>query len=788
MSTQLVFIIEVIWFILQKIKNQKKIKTTTGMPVADVHNYSLYCQSQKFTVMLRPVADGAAQAFIGIFGFSDKTLLDERGYPILEQLNYIPWSHYVQCTTHTSTARGKTMATALKSSPYEPIKGMVPVHAQLSKVGAAHTQLLNNLEAALIEAGETGDESVQGMTSAELTKVYARLKTIESRAAEMFLKIQQDSENAVLRSKQTLERLNIAYNSMSMPCIDKHKISELFVDEFNNSQILGECFARFGPVREIIHFLVGKEGTSRESTVYQENNLPVFLLLPTSVNRYYRKWETAKQCFVDQVKNDFPPEETAAIAVKLVASRKFYVSKQTGRIEEYKEGCELVPDYDGLTYARDFECKLGAHELRDMTCDQIRSHLVKQHEKLMCESMEQRYIENMGLVTRTDEDHIQEVRVLTDWRQSHGEESNNTIKTQDFLSGNYSCFDSDGKLRVVKNFEQAITFIRQGWQSGKPLQLNPNWNVLLDQSWLPYVGSESIKPLYNKEERDASIVTGIRSQKNQEWDEDSLSNAYSRIYRKDGIESWRGMPRTADGKKATELELWRTYVRFRDEWKVIQLFFQARRALLFPVLFLHKRCKDDLPCFLLDKLNSAEEDARRICRRSQSAIVLKVVRNLTHQKDLFAEKHGVSSTSFIDHIWEYLMVYEIRNGFSDFATSRVESMRSAMITKEKSVSDVSSANQFLDSSKTRSNDTGDKHMTSGEMVAVDFMRRHGQRFLGLNPWVDSTDPFANHQRTRRCSRSAEQSSTTRIRPAVLYEHRTSLATDDSPRGRSPGLM
>eukprot|EP01060_Flectonema_neradi_P041672 TRINITY_DN9964_c0_g1_i1.p1 TRINITY_DN9964_c0_g1~~TRINITY_DN9964_c0_g1_i1.p1 ORF type:complete len:457 (+),score=65.47 TRINITY_DN9964_c0_g1_i1:202-1371(+) len=377
----------------------------------------------------------------------------------------------------------------------------------------------------------------------------------------------------------------------------------------------------------------------------------------------------------------------------------------------------------------------------------------------------------MGVVSKADEEHVHEVRALTDWRQSHGEEYGNTIKTQDFLPGNYSCFDSDGKLHVVKTFEQAISFIRQSWTEGKPLPLNPNWNVLLDQKWLPYVPTDSIKPLYNKEERDAAIMTRIANQTKAEWDLQSLSTAYNKIYRNEHvIEAWRGMPRTADGNKATELELWRTYVRFRDEWKVMQLFFKARMTLLFPMLYIHQRSKNPLTTPLNQKLSRAEEDARNLFRRNQNTAVMKVVKNLTHQKDMFAEKHGVTCTAFIDHIWDYLMVFEINHGFNE-SVGVAEVVHLHSISREKSTSDLS-VSYKREKSVTSIEGGEGKRFTSGDVAAVDFMRRHGQRFLGLNPWVDHLpDPFAG--RTRRVSRSALPEPS-KVRPAAIYEHRSSL--------------
>ncbi|KAJ9463968.1 hypothetical protein DIPPA_05493 [Diplonema papillatum] len=567
----------------------------TGMPVADVHNYMLYCQMHRLTIILRPVADGAAKAFLGVFGITDPSLLDEEGYPILERTEHIPWSHLTDITSLVSNARGKTMATALKSSPYGPIKGTVPLLAQLSKVGAAHAELRSNLEAALIaaEKAQVAPDAASAIVVGKegLTQAFTRLKTMEATASRMFDKIQADSNRAMVASDMRLQKLLLAYNKASMEVRDKRKVAEMYVDEFNNSQFLGECMARYGPLRRCIHYLVHeRENEDGRATLFEEGKLPVFVLPPTSSPATsadpYEKWDYEKGTFV-RCPNGLPPR-SEALPVKLVSSRHFYISDKTGRIEERAEGAVLVPDYDGLSWADDCVFPESLFCLHD-SVGNLTAAIVEHCYGDMKSVLEQSFIDNMGMVSNKDIEHIHEVRCLTDWRQSHGEEANNTVKTQEFLPGNYPCFDSDGKLHVLRNMEDVVRFYRKKWLAGCPLRLNPNWNVILDFEWLPIMPTESIVPLYDRELNEAVVIEKVKHQKCHEWDFPSLKAAYERIFGKDTVEGWRGLPRTKDGKKATELSVWRAYVKYRDEIKVIQLFFRIRSLLLFPPLYLHYR-------------------------------------------------------------------------------------------------------------------------------------------------------------------------------------------------------
>eukprot|EP01062_Namystynia_karyoxenos_P061607 TRINITY_DN5396_c2_g1_i1.p1 TRINITY_DN5396_c2_g1~~TRINITY_DN5396_c2_g1_i1.p1 ORF type:complete len:1591 (+),score=556.61 TRINITY_DN5396_c2_g1_i1:464-4774(+) len=811
----------------------------TGMPVSDVHNYLLYCQMHQLGVVLRPVADGAAQAFIGRCDITDPTLRDSNGYPILTRTDLMPWAHLRQVTRHVSNARGKTMATALKSSPYEPIKGTVPLNAQLSKVGAQQTQMKSDLETALIEAeqrsGLREQQAAEGAAEADslglsasggdasptegslsgsrsprsaapsspgsrtwgktrasmlggrikmpkqgkaglaasvsikgppgspagkggtrrgsLTAVYAQLKSMESSAARMLDKIEEDSKRAMLASAQKLQQLLQKYNNESMHSLDKRKVAEMYVDEFNQSQFLGQCFARYGPQQEKIHFLVNRREQGVDprqwGMAYQEADAPVFVLVPAGDDARrgkFRKWDTDRKDFVE-MPPPFPPEGTEPVAVKLVASRMFYISPETGRIEEREEGAMLVPDFDGLSYAKDRV--LPKHLAIRLRGDALKRALVEYYEEIRSEQLNLTYRDNMGLVSGSDVEHIEEVRALTDWRQSHGEEANNTVKTQQFLPGNYSAFDSFGQVTVLRDFADCVQFFRRMWRMGCPLRLNPNWNVVLDVDWLPVAPNDSINPLYDREAREALVLEKLKA--SQEWDMPSLRCAYDRIFTRDVIEGWRGLPRTRDDKKPSEqgVEVWRAYVRFRDELKVTEHFFKIRQLLLDPPLVFHKgrqvqelsererqelrlpsgaevfyarygfgsKWRDvtdivrhrirhnlevsadpehflhavDLPdppprasrlllvehtdragCIerhppgereAVTALLSVERHVRQELRMRLNQRVLDLVSDLNEQRRAFREKHGDSSTDFVDCIWDYMMVHELRFGF-----------------------------------------------------------------------------------------------------------------------------
>eukprot|EP00755_Sulcionema_specki_P034352 Sspe_Gene.102688::Locus_78546_Transcript_1_1_Confidence_1.000_Length_2787::g.102688::m.102688 len=539
----------------------------TGIPVSDVHNYLLYCQMHRLTIVLRPVADGAAQAFIGTFGLTDPSLVDPAGYPILERTEYLPWSFISQVTCHDTNARGKTMATALKSSPYEPIKGMVPLNAQLSKVGAQQSLMKSSLEMALIQAeaespsppqsGSPSDSpppsspsltggrklrsAMKGISpksgsqrsiasSGGLTQVYAKLKSMETSAARLLDKIAEDSKKAMRASEAKLKKLKAQYERDSMNALNKRVVSEMYVDEFNQSQFLGECFARFGPRHEKIHFLVWRCTPEVEphlqGMAYIDNDAPVFVLPPAEPDSRYRVWE--KGDFVE-APLDFPPPDTEPVVVKLVASRVFYVSEKTGRIEEREEGAMLVPDYDGLSYAKDTvpPVELSRQYPDD---DDLIDAWVEHYEEVRKEDITVEYRENMGLVSVPDIEHIEEVRSLTGWRQSHGEEANNTVKTQDFLPGNYVAFDSRGKLTILRSFQETIDFFSRMWRKGCPIRLNPNWNVILGSDWLPIIPSDSVAPLFDREGKEAAVLEKLKEQKTPEWDLSSLRAAYDRIF------------------------------------------------------------------------------------------------------------------------------------------------------------------------------------------------------------------------------------------------------------------
>ena len=755
----------------------------TGLPVCDVHNYLLYCQHHKVSIMLRPVADGAAQAFIGSFTLNDSTLLDAGGYPILDRTEHAPWALLSNITKNSSNAAGKTMSTSLKSSPYNPIKGCVPMVAQLSKVGAAQTKLKSKLEAALIEAekGSADDTNTStgggdgggGEGNQALTQVYARLKSMETAAVRIFNKIAQDSNRAMEASRQNLTKLMQQYQTHSMQATEKRKVSEMYLDEFNNSQFLGECYLRYGPLREVVHYVGWKPLSTVESwmhhTPYQENSLPVFVLCPPGEGMQGVEDEEAsgsdtptavrsaerETCFKrwDEEKSEFVkmplglPENTYPVPVVLVSSRQFYISEDTGRIEERKEGAMLVPDYDGLSFALDQvpPLELLPKPYNVSSVEEVAKVFTEAATQAMHGNLAQRYVHGMGMVCEKDIEHVLDVRSLTGWRQNHGVESNNTVKTQEFTPGNYTCFDSDGKLYIVHNFREAIAHVREAWKVGCPLKLNPNWNVLLDREWLPIVPSDSVNPLYDLEGAEASFIDRIKNS-DQEWDMPSIKSAYERLYLKERVEGWTGAPRTREGKKAQDVVTWRAYVKYRDTLKVVKKYFHIREILLYPPYHLHHK-------FIEERSNNAQYQTvlqaaatvRSNMREYQNTLALRLIEGLEEERRVFENKHGLKSTDFIDNIWDYLMAHELRCGFDDNSLVGVVEQANDTLFGDLPSQVVSTPLQVKATKTSKGlrmqKGADNKFYTPGEHMGIMCMKRMDAalQYTSHDPWSESRD-------------------------------------------------
>eukprot|EP01002_Notosolenus_urceolatus_P005679 NODE_250_length_2387_cov_14.941403_g196_i0.p1 GENE.NODE_250_length_2387_cov_14.941403_g196_i0~~NODE_250_length_2387_cov_14.941403_g196_i0.p1 ORF type:complete len:777 (-),score=189.69 NODE_250_length_2387_cov_14.941403_g196_i0:55-2385(-) len=171
--------------------------------------------------------------------------------------------------------------------------------------------------------------------------------------------------------------------------------------------------------------------------------------------------------------------------VEVATYRRFKLDTITRRVvEDPKDAVIVVPDYDGLSWCRD---RFSPYWIVKpaLSLERNTQLLVKYFLEQDLQILTVKSLPTMGLVQPCDPSIVEEVRTLTDWKQNHGWESNNTYKTQELSVGHYVAFWSNGDMELLKTPQQIFQYYTKAWRSGRPLPLNPNWPVSLEDNGMP---------------------------------------------------------------------------------------------------------------------------------------------------------------------------------------------------------------------------------------------------------------------------------------------------------------
>jgi hypothetical protein len=419
------------------------------IPEQDLHLYQLYCYYTRSIIVIRPVSSSVPALNAGNF-FLHAKYCDSVGQPLPQP--HLGLEQILAATTHDSRVRGKSINVSLKSSTYPPIDGLIPVNPGLGKAYLEAQRREREIEDMILNAKG-------GVVTITLLK---KLKTQKAQAGSLTQAFRRDIETALIRSNTECAALLEQYKADLVLTVDKGAVSQQYIDRFNEAQYLGTTNALWRGLS--VYYAELPNG----AVVRNERDVPYF---------YVKKAGMYYQFLPDQMDIAKMPESDHSNfkPVLVVTHRMFFVSPTTQRIEEDPESYLIGPDFDGLCYAvRDTE---GA-TLNDRVQWAYRT-------------LELKLIRSMGIVNDADIQHVREVRELTEWKQNHGYEATNTVKTQPLTPGPYVVITPD-LTSVVKDVQQIIGLYRTAWKARYPLILNPNWRVAIDSDHLPRLYGEDL--------------------------------------------------------------------------------------------------------------------------------------------------------------------------------------------------------------------------------------------------------------------------------------------------------
>lgn len=349
--------------------------------------------------------------------------------------------------------KGKSINVSLKSSSYRPIDGLIPVNPALGKAYLDAMRREREIEDMILNA--TG-----GVVTVSLLK---RLRAQKAAAGSLTQAFRRDIITALERSDHELNQIMEEYREKLVVTVDKESISRAYIERFNEAQFLGTTHVTWKRqgifYREIPN--VGVERDPREA--------PVFYI-ETQPGEYFRYIPESDSL------DEAPTERTDELhPVMVVTHRMFTVSETTKRIEPDPTLYMIGPDFDGLVYARRVELAATG----------------KSRMEWATEVNDYKLNRTMGLVNRFDVEHVKEVRVLTEWKQNHGYECGNTVKTQPTTVAAHAVITPDS-FSILNNIFEIVGYIRAAWQHNIPLLVNPNWRVVIDCDRMPRLYGEDL--------------------------------------------------------------------------------------------------------------------------------------------------------------------------------------------------------------------------------------------------------------------------------------------------------
>eukprot|EP01012_Entosiphon_sulcatum_P046192 TRINITY_DN6195_c0_g1_i1.p1 TRINITY_DN6195_c0_g1~~TRINITY_DN6195_c0_g1_i1.p1 ORF type:complete len:869 (+),score=170.71 TRINITY_DN6195_c0_g1_i1:43-2649(+) len=587
----------------------------TRLLVKDLHLYSLYCYANRISLILRDVAPGAASAYQGTFHLPDE-YNDDDGIPIYDKVTQIPRDVLNKMTEHRIKAVGKGITVGLKSSPYEPIVGNIPLDPRLSKLMRVFAQNVKELEERLL-GFEEGDD--------DITLNLLQLAKAESEKAVIIQKYEHENEKAMAESQRLYEELLGKYQAEMQYSFDKEKVSQTWIDRFHDARFLGETHFTNVNNQPVYYFVKGND------VLRDNSHNPVFVAQTDTGWQLFNSALKAFEPVGPEVVEEYEESGCVISPVKVVVYRRFALHKITKRIVEDTENVAMiVPDYDGLAYCYDRTYPAGVVDPKASDERNVQA-LVDYFEKQEKDRMNTSLVEGMGNVAPIDVQHVHEVRALTDWKQNHGEEFNNIAKTQELSRGNYVAIDSEGELQILHSAEEIFKYYRHLWMTGRPMPLNPKWQVTIDSEGLP-VWTPKMQIYDNKIEL-AMLIE--QCEKLGRWTGKSLESAYKEIFPEEGIVKKFMLPHHRDDG------ILREYVKLKDEEKVLKVWVKLKQQEMLPLLVLSEKDAEKLPPEERAVIERLFPQVRERKQQIVQARIHELNSELQQQRHLFFLKHNV---------------------------------------------------------------------------------------------------------------------------------------------------
>lgn len=425
----------------------------TSMPPQELHLYQMYCANSDVVIVLRPISSAAPSMYAGNF-FVPPQYCDDDGIPlpVHEIKEDLDFEKVMQFTTSTCRIKGKGIGVSLKSSPYPPIEGFIPINPSLSKTYSEARRKERLLEDNLMRAGGNASDKLSMNLLAKIRAQHSMFGAATSVAMK-------EIEQSLKTSKAKLMELVSKYNEESAFTVDKLSVSEKYIDKMNEAQFLGKTTATWRGMDLYYRQLGGELEVERFN-----DGVPIFYARRGELLFTYDPKTNELKKGADSVLKFEAPSTFRK--VEILTHRSFIISPESKRIIKDPGRAFIIgPDFDGFAYS---------HALPKALMDDPTSYM-----NYCAHRINVTNVPSMGLVSPLDVEHVLEARALTQWKQNHGYECQNTIKTQEITDGSHVAILPTMEVRCLHNFVDLMRFYRECWLRGYPLILNPNWKVVL---------------------------------------------------------------------------------------------------------------------------------------------------------------------------------------------------------------------------------------------------------------------------------------------------------------------
>eukprot|EP01079_Euglenida_sp_SAG-EU17-18_P000726 gene726-2514_t len=520
-------------------------ESSTGLLLADLHRYCIYSAQRRCSIILREVGPGAADTYEGVYHMDKKYCLRDGVTPDYSVIRRIDMENIRSITSHHYVhAQGKAISISLKSSPYKAILGMIPLDPNLSKLQQVHAGELAALEELILK----------NRTKRKMRKFLGSLRNQEGHWQQTLRKYTGEANKQFLDSNARLGKLWQGYESELQMAQNKLAVSRKWLGQFNAGLFLGATKVRT-PTGLPIYYLVKYTDITAKTFSKQDSGLipntvvarddaggPIFLIQTNGqfsvCSSQDGNWEPVDNTFVFHFTNQ---QRYKLKPVWVATYRVYKIDLDTNRIvEDHVAANVIVPDYDGLSYAHEWESPVVAGIVSsDMSWEENIASMVVFYHNVVEALNTSRWVDGMGLVNDDDILHVHEMRLLTDWKQNHGAEMRNTVKPQS-LNGPHIAFVPNAAWSILHGPLEIIQFYRWAWKKGMPLPLNPCWPVLLDEKGLPKYDPSFTPPDYK------ATLSELKDRIESEGDASATAKAV--------WASFHGLPAADDGKASWTLE------------------------------------------------------------------------------------------------------------------------------------------------------------------------------------------------------------------------------------------